>query len=81
MVSGVLTDGAEGLTGKASIMASIEPVMATLFGLILFKEVPTIWGFAGMCLVVASIVLLNLKVKPEPAGTSKLAAKNECRNE
>lgn len=53
-------------TGKASIMASIEPVMATLFGLILFKEVPTIWGFTGMCLVVSAIVLLNLKTQTEP---------------
>lgn len=51
-------------TGKASIMASIEPVTATLFGLILFREVPMIWGFAGMCLVVSAIVLLNLKTKP-----------------
>lgn len=52
-------------TSKASIMASIEPVMATLFGLVLFSERPTIWGFAGMCLVVAAIVLLNLKTKHE----------------
>lgn len=57
-------------TGKASIMASIEPVMATLFGLVLFAEVPTIRSFAGMCLVVDAIVLLNLKEKsaPQPEG-------------
>lgn len=52
-------------TGKASIMSSIETVMATLFGLILFKEMPTVWGISGMCLVVTSIVLLNLKTKQD----------------
>jgi len=52
-------------TSKASIMSSIEPVMATLFGLLLFREVPTIGGFTGMCLVVSAIILLNLKSKPD----------------
>ncbi|MEL7635251.1 MULTISPECIES: DMT family transporter [Sporomusa] len=64
-------------TGKAAVMLATEPVMATIFGLLLFKEVPTIWGFIGMCLVVTAIVLLNVKVKPEPVTISKPAIKGE----
>lgn len=56
-------------TSKASIMSSIELVMATLFGLLLFREIPTFGTTAGMCLVVLSIVLLNLKTKPKTGKT------------
>lgn len=48
--------------GRASIIASIEPVSATLLGLIVFGEVPSVYGFIGMLLVLTGIVVSNLKV-------------------
>ncbi len=47
--------------GKASIMASIEPVVATILGIAVFKESMTVDALIGMILVLASIVLLNSK--------------------
>ena len=47
--------------GKASIMASIEPIVATLLGILVFGEHMTAVGTIGVLLVLAAIVLLNLK--------------------
>lgn len=47
--------------GKASIMASIEPVVATLLGIIVFHESMTVTGIVGVLLVMGAIILLNLK--------------------
>lgn len=47
--------------GRASILASIEPVVATVFGVILFHEKMTLMGLAGMILVLVSIVICNRK--------------------
>lgn len=47
--------------GKASIMASIEPVVATLIGILAFGESMTVTGMAGIVLVLVAIILLNLK--------------------
>ena len=44
---------------KASVIASIEPVMATLFGFFFFQELPTISGFVGMLLVLSAVFLLS----------------------
>jgi len=48
--------------GKASIMASIEPVVATVAGAIIYHERVTLSGGIGIALVLTAIVLLNLKV-------------------
>ncbi len=46
----------------ASIVASIEPVVATITGAILFEEaVQFPFGYIGITLVILSIVLINLK--------------------
>ena len=45
--------------GKASIIASIEPVTATLLGVILFHEDLTISGVLGIVLVLAALALCN----------------------
>ncbi|MFT3982569.1 MAG: EamA family transporter [Lachnospiraceae bacterium] len=45
--------------GKASIMASIEPVVATLLGIFVFGENLTAAGTVGMILVLAAIMMLN----------------------
>ncbi len=47
--------------GRASIMASIEPVTATVLGAILFHELPDVYGYIGILLVIGAIVLLNVK--------------------
>ena len=58
------TYGLTGLeAGKASVMASVEPVVATLVGLIAFHELPSAWSVLGIVLVLAAIVLLNGKGK------------------
>lgn len=47
-------------TGKASVMTSIEPVVASSVGLLLYGEKITGWGMTGIVLVIGAIVLLNL---------------------
>ncbi|MGM9612269.1 MAG: DMT family transporter [Butyricicoccus sp.] len=62
------TYGLTGLeTGKASILASVEPVVATLVGILVFHESMTLMSAAGVLCVLLAVVLLNLKQKtPEP---------------
>ncbi|MGE4354072.1 MAG: DMT family transporter [Oscillospiraceae bacterium] len=45
--------------GKASVMASVEPVVATLLGTIVFHEKLSILGAAGAVLVLGAIAVLN----------------------
>lgn len=49
--------------GSAAIMASIEPVVATLVSLIVFREGITLYGVLGILLVLSSIVILNIPLK------------------
>ncbi len=46
--------------GKASIMASVEPMMATISGMLAFGEFPGLSGFVGIFMIISAIVLLNL---------------------
>jgi len=50
-------------SGSAAIMASVEPVVATIVSLLIFREGITIWGVIGIMLVLSSIVILNTKTK------------------
>lgn len=43
--------------GKASILASAEPVMATVFGAVVFKEGLTVFGVIGIILVILAFVV------------------------
>ena len=45
---------------SASIMASVEPVVATIAGILVFHETLTAESFFGIVLVIAAIVLLNI---------------------
>lgn len=49
--------------GPASVMASIEPVVATLFGFFVFSESPTLSAILGILLVLGALVVLNLGEK------------------
>lgn len=46
--------------GKGAVMASVEPVVASLAGFIAFGEAPSPLGIVGIILVLAAVVLLNL---------------------
>ncbi|MBO5713138.1 MAG: EamA family transporter [Clostridia bacterium] len=51
--------------GKASIMACIEIVTATLLGIIAFNEVPEIIAIIGMVTVFAGVVMMNVSNPPK----------------
>lgn len=50
--------------GKAAILASIEPIVATLLGFFLYGEKIDLSGFVGICLVIMAITMCNV-VKPK----------------
>nr|MBQ4320125.1 EamA family transporter [Clostridia bacterium] len=49
--------------GKASVMASVEPVTAALIGLVVFFEVPDVFELIGMLVILGSITALNISFK------------------
>lgn len=49
--------------GRASVMASVEPVVAAVSGAIVFHEELTLFGVLGMLLVLGAIAVLNAKLK------------------
>lgn len=48
---------------KAGIIATIEPMVATLIGILVFSEKLTLMSGAGILLILAAVVILNLKKK------------------
>lgn len=48
---------------KASIIASVEPVAATVFGIVLFHEEMTISNLIGIILVLGAILICNINWK------------------
>ena len=58
------TKGLEGMeNGMAGIIASIEPVMASVVGVVAFHEKLTLTGIIGMVLVLGACVLVSLPGK------------------
>lgn len=51
--------------GKASVMATVEPVVATLVGVIVFAEPLSVPGIIGIILVAVSLTILNIKTEKE----------------
>lgn len=49
--------------GKASILASSEPLAAMVFGALFFDEIPTVLAVGGMLLTVIAIVILSFPEK------------------
>lgn len=47
--------------GKASILASVEPLTSTIVGITIFQEALTAAGVAGMACILGAVVLLNRK--------------------
>lgn len=50
-------------TGKASILASCEPVASMIFGIIFFNEIPTVLSVIGIILTVTALTLLSMPSK------------------
>lgn len=48
-------------SSKASIMASVEPVMACVVSVAVFRESMSLFGAVGIVLVIAAIIVLNLQ--------------------
>ena len=48
---------------KAGIIATIEPMVATLIGIGIFSEPLTVWSGSGILLILSAVVILNLKQK------------------
>lgn len=55
--------------GKTSIMGAMEPVMAIIFGVVLYHEIPTPLAAIGMLLCLLAIVLINGGDKQVPTDT------------
>ena len=49
--------------GVAAVLACIEPVMATIFGIFFYRELPSLVGWAGIILVLIAMAILNLEPK------------------
>lgn len=57
------TKGLEGVeSGQASILATVEPVVAALVGIFIFREGVTAGKVAGILLILGSIVLMSAKL-------------------
>ena len=53
------TKGLEGVeSGKASIIANVEPVVAALTGVVFFHETLSIWTLLGVACVLGGVILL-----------------------
>ncbi len=50
-------------TTAAPIIATIEPVVATVISVVVYKEAFEIWHFFGIVLVLLSVLILNLRCK------------------
>ena len=60
------TKGLAGMeNGTASVIASIEPVVATVLGILIYKEEMTFDSAFGMILVLGSIVMLNGNIQKD----------------
>ncbi|WP_027954624.1 MULTISPECIES: DMT family transporter [Halobacillus] len=46
-------------SSKASIIATIEPVVATLMGFLVFQEQLTLWQYSGVGLVITAVIVVQ----------------------
>ncbi|MBO4552140.1 MAG: EamA family transporter [Candidatus Methanomethylophilaceae archaeon] len=54
--------GLNGLdAGIASVMAFIEPMVATIAGFVIYNEAPTVFNFMGIMLILTAVILLNIQ--------------------
>ena len=54
--------GLNGLdAGIASVMAFIEPMVATIAGFLIYNESPTAANFLGILMILFAVILLNIQ--------------------
>ena len=46
--------------GTASVLSTVEPLSACIFGIVLFKEKINVFSVVGMILILLSVILLGL---------------------
>ncbi|ARK30731.1 DMT family transporter [Halalkalibacter krulwichiae] len=61
-------------SSRASILSTIEPVVAIYIGFIVFQDVLTLWQWFGVILVIASIILATSTNKKENKKTTSAHA-------
>lgn len=60
------TSGLKGVeSGIALILATAEPVVATIIGIFIYNEGLTLLSFIGIILVILSVIILNVKFRGE----------------
>lgn len=63
------TKGLQGVeNGQAAIIASVEPVVATILGTVVYHEMLSLYELIGIVLVLGAIVISNGKSPAEEAG-------------
>ena len=63
------TTGLRGMeTGRAAILVTVEPLVGALIGIFVFAESTDPLKLAGMCMIFAAIVLLNLPARTQEEG-------------
>ncbi len=55
---------------KAGIIATIEPMVATLIGVAVFSEPLTLLSVAGILMILSAVVILNLKQEDSSSGSA-----------
>ena len=51
--------------GKAAILATVEPLVASLLGVLVFHEALSLSALLGILLILGAVVLLSLPAKKE----------------
>ncbi len=63
---------------KAGILATIEPMVATLVGVLVFSEPLTVLSVLGILLILSAVIILNRKQKTaEPRTNIDAACKKQ----
>ena len=71
------TKGLEGVeSGRAAIIANVEPVMAALNGVVLFRERLSVWVLLGVVCVLGGVMLLAAEDAKNTKETTKGAARH-----
>lgn len=61
----------EGEASQAAMMASVEPLVATLLGMAVFHEIPGIWAALGALLVISGLWVMNRTASGSQQGNAR----------
>ena len=64
--------GLKGLdAGIASVMAFIEPMVATIAGFVIYNEAPNVFNILGILMILFAVVLLNIRFRKDETGDAE----------